>query len=88
MKKFNVVKEFAGAINVELEDKEFGFVEASLNWDGSVDYRKGHNGFKPSEDPTGKNTDYIHIGDIDDLIEKLQALKEVGKKHFDNEDWE
>jgi hypothetical protein len=82
------VKKYEGAINVELEDAQYGFVEASLNWDGSIDYKKGFNGFKPSEDPSGENSDSIYIHDIDDLIEKLQALKELGKKHFDNEHWE
>lgn len=47
----------------------------------------GFNGIKPSEDKTGENSQYIHICDIDEMITKLQSLKEYGKKHFNNEYW-
>jgi len=73
---------------IYLEDREFGNIQARLKWDGCIDFKYGHNGIKPSEDATGSNTDYIHICDIDDMIKKLQGLKEYGQKHFKNEYWE
>jgi hypothetical protein len=85
--KFKVLKEYEGTKNVELEDVEIGSDQVTLKWDGCVDYQMGSNGIKPSEDPSGENTTYIHICDIDEFIEKLQALKAFGKKHFDNEYW-
>ena len=84
---FKKVKEYEGSRNVVLEDEKYGEDEITLKWDGCVDYFIGQNGVKPSEDNTGKNTRYIHICDIDEMIEKLQALKEYGKRHFDNEFW-
>ena len=84
---FKKIKEYEKTRNVILEDEEYGYDEVTLKWDGCIDYRIGHNGVKPSEDPTGDDTDYIHICDIDEMIKKLQALKEYGKKHFQNEYW-
>lgn len=84
LKKF---KEYEGSKNVVLEDEETGMHEITLKWDGSIDYRLGANGIKPSEDPTSEENDYIHISDIDDFIAKLQEIKEYGKKHFNNEYW-
>jgi hypothetical protein len=87
MLKFVKVREYEGSKNVVLEDEEYGYDEVTLKWDGCVDYRIGFNGVKASEDNTGENSQYIHICDIDEMIEKLQALKEYGKKHFNNEYW-
>lgn len=84
---FKKVKEYEGTRNVVLEDEEFGFDEVTLKWDGCIDYHMGCNGVKPSEDTKGENTQYIHICDIDEFIEKLQALKAYGIKHFDNDNW-
>jgi hypothetical protein len=84
---FRKVKEYEGSRNIVVEDKVYGTDEVTLKWDGCIDYRIGSNGVKPSEDETGDNTDYIHICDIDEFIVKLQALKELGIKHFNNEYW-
>jgi hypothetical protein len=84
---FKKVKEYEGSRNVVLEDEEYGYDEVTLKWDGCIDLRMGMNGYKPSEDTTGENHQYIHICDIDEMIAKLQALKEYGKKHFNNEYW-
>lgn len=84
---FKKVEEYEGTKNVVLEDVKYGTDEVTLKWDGCIDYRMGLNGMKPSEDSTGENTYYIHICDIDELIEKLEALKKIGQEHFDNEYW-
>lgn len=84
---FTKVKEYEGTKNVVIEDEETGMHEVTLKWDGCIDYFVGANGVKPSEDSKNENTDYIHICDIDDMIKKLQAIKEYGKKHFNNVYW-
>ncbi len=73
--------------NVIIEDEDTGYDEVTLKWDGCVDFRTGLNGLKPSEDKTGENSQYIHICDIDEMIEKLNAIKKYGNKHFDNQYW-
>lgn len=78
---------YEGSNNIVLEDEEYGFDEVTLKWDGCIVYRKAWNGFKPNEDETGENTNYIHICDIDEMIAKLESLKRIGAKHFDNEYW-
>jgi hypothetical protein len=86
---FKTIKIYDGSNNIVLEDEEYGYDEFTLKWDGCVDYRKGSNGVKPSEDYIvgSNNVDYMHICDLDDLIAKLQALRELGRKHFNNEAW-
>lgn len=83
---FKIVKTYSSN-NIIVEDEESGYYEVTLKWDGCIDFRRGCNGFKPSEDQTGENTDYIHICDIDEMIETLQELKKVGSNHFNNEFW-
>lgn len=85
---YKKVKVYEGSNNVVLEDEQFGHEEVTLKWDGCIDYMMSFNGFKPSEDTTGENTQYLHICDIDEMIEKLQALKKYGKEHFNNEYWQ
>lgn len=84
---FKKVKEYEGTRNVVLEDEEYGTDEVTLKWDGCINYFIGLNGVKPSDDTTGDNSYYIQICDIDEMIEKLEALKEYGKEHFKNEYW-
>lgn len=84
---YKKVKVYEGSNNVVLEDEECGVDEVTLKWDGCIDLRIGLNGFKPSEDKSGENSQYIHICDIDEFIEKLKAIKECGKNHFNNEYW-
>jgi len=84
---YKQIKVYEGSNNVVIEDEEYGFTEVTLKWDGCIDYRIGWNGIKPCEDETGYNTNYIHICDIDEMIEKLQAIKDYGRNHFKNEFW-
>lgn len=70
--------------------------ECSVKWDGCIHYSKAGNiPFELGLDSNSKNReeagacdDYIHICDIDDLINKLLELKKVAQAHFkDKEDW-
>ncbi|WP_144536953.1 hypothetical protein [Bacillus thuringiensis] len=84
---FKKIHEYEGG-NIVLEDEEFGTDEVILKKDGCIDYSIGFNGVKPREDKTGEDTMSIHICDIDKMINKLQVLKEYGRKHFKNEYWQ
>ena len=78
-KLFKEVRVYEGSNNIVLRDK-LGNDEVTLKWDGCIDYRTGLNDI-------GDNEQYIHLCDIDRAIAKLQELKEIGKKHHQNEYW-
>jgi hypothetical protein len=60
-----------------------GWWSAVIREDGCVDLHRFHN--EPNDgDPD--MTDYIHICDVNYLIERLQALVAVAQDHF-GEDW-
>jgi hypothetical protein len=68
---------------IQLDDEE-GWWSAIVKWDGCVDFYRYHN-WPKGETPEGREevSDYIHICDVDDLIARLQALKEAAKTNFD-----
>jgi hypothetical protein len=77
---FKVKKEYweSGNIIVFNDDET---IEATLKWDGCVDYRKSWNGYKVDDAPEGE-TNYIHICDLNEFIEQLQELKRMALEHF------
>lgn len=61
-----------------------GWFEAEVRWDGCTHLYR-HFNLPWGEDPRNDdadNTDYLHICDIDDMIDRLQALKEMARQHF------
>jgi len=48
-----------------------GWYSASVKWDGCIDFTRYFN------EPNGEMKDSIHICDIDDMIARLQALKQL-----------
>lgn len=70
--------------SVELRDNTGDEIEVSFKWDGCIDLRKYYNGYAP-EDKWSKeveeNTDYVHICNITEVIERLQELKEIMEKY-------
>ena len=67
---------------IQLDDPE-GWYSARVKFDGCVDFMRYHNWPKDAA-PAGReeDVDYIHICDVDDMIARLQAIKEAAKKHF------
>lgn len=79
------------AISIRMVDEEYANTEVYIKWDGCIDFRQYSNGFSP-DDPDSKekedNCDYIHICDINEMIEKLQGIKRVAEEHFSKSDYE
>lgn len=63
------------------------WVHAGIKFDGCIHLRKAYNmPFPQAPTEMEDNSDYIHICDIDEMIEELLKLKEIALKHF-GEDW-
>ncbi|ALS22200.1 hypothetical protein [Paenibacillus naphthalenovorans] len=79
------------AVSIKLVDNEYRDSEAYIKWDGCIDFRQYSNGYSPDSEHSKEkadNCDYIHICDIDKMIEKLQAIKKVAEEYFSKEDFE
>ena len=62
---------------------------AAVKWDGCILFSRYYNGVDymvDSADEMDKNTDILHICDIDELIESLTKLRDKAKEHF-GKDW-
>jgi hypothetical protein len=77
---------------LEVADPD-GWYEAVVKWDGCIHFH--HAGNVPFRDDFGHSTtardkhacdDYIHLCDLDDMIARLQALREVAVGYF-GETW-
>ena len=67
-----------GLMFLELKDPE-GWWAASVRYDGCINLNRY---FNEPNDADPSNTDYIHICDLDDFIERLQALKLLAQVRF------
>jgi len=54
-------------------------LELGVKFDGCIHWRQYHNGTMGEEDP---DSDYLHICDIDEMIKRLQEVREHALKHF------
>lgn len=73
---------------LEVRDPE-GWWSAYVKWDGCIGFTRYHNNSMdsiPSDKPWNDFQDNIHICDLDELIKRLQDLKEEAIKHF-GQDW-
>lgn len=68
-----------------LEDPE-GWWKASIKWDGCINLNRVHNVPLPVTDEHPQLVDYIHICELDDMIERLEELRDKAREHF-GEDW-
>jgi len=64
---------------LEVKDPE-GWWSAVVKKDGCVHLNRYYG--SPMSDQNENETDYIHICDIDDAIERLKALKQMALAHF------
>lgn len=66
-----------------------GWYSVRVKWDGCVDFRQYFTVPLGSPDRSpDDNEDYMHICDVDDLIDLLQSIKAKGNLHFgDNGYW-
>ncbi len=70
-----------------------GWYKAFVKWDGCFEFYRAFNIPFPETNKHPQLIDQIHICDINELIEQLQALKIVAKQYFagtgkDYEYWE
>ena len=71
------------ATSITLVDSEYENAKVYMKWDGCVDYRWYHNGATVYDKNTrSDDVDYIHICDINDMIERLQEIKKIAKENF------
>lgn len=66
---------------LKLRDENEGW-SASVKWDGCIHFNRYYNGMS-IDDKTGEDCDYIHICDVDEMIERLQELRAAAIVHFD-----
>lgn len=90
--KINRMDEGKGEVySIRLVDTKYREQEAYIKWDGCIDFRKYWNDATVDDvhsEEKGHNCNYIHICDIDDMIKRLQELKEVAKEHFSESNYE
>lgn len=83
VKKVNTMDDSEDMVSVVLRD-ESNTTEVSFKWDGCIDLRRYFNGCT-ADDKWSKeveaNSDYIHICDINDAIEKLEEIREFMKEY-------
>jgi hypothetical protein len=71
---------------LELKDRD-GWWSAIVKWDGCIHFYRYHNEpMKDHGENVGDMVDYLHICDIDELINGLQELKARAIGKFGN-DW-
>lgn len=78
-------------VSIEIVDKEHRDTSAYFKWNGCVNYTKYNNGFTVDDEPSAersKNSQYIHICELDEMIERLQEIKKIAKLHFSKEDFD
>lgn len=74
---------------LELKDPE-GWYYATVKWDGCIHFNRYFNMPKEMQEKEleeNRMDDYIHICSVDDMIQRLQALRAEARKHF-GEDWD
>jgi hypothetical protein len=69
---------------LELVDPE-GWWHAIVKWDGCIHLDRYFNFPLGHADAGGENSDYLHICELDDVILRLQALRDVARAHFGKE---
>ena len=85
MKHWEILNDKKNKYLIELKDPE-GWRSAAVKWDGCIHYYRYFNNPLDDENRDDEDTDYIHICDIDDEIERLTQLRDIAKEHFGN-DW-
>jgi hypothetical protein len=81
--------------NIKDNDLSYWWAECSVKWDGcihfstagNIPFSEGLDSNSKKREETSACDDYIHICDIDNMIDKLVKLKEFAMKHFTNEEW-
>jgi len=70
---------------LEIADPE-GWWSAIVKWDGCIDLRRYINRSLHEPDRKPDDVDDLHICELDELIRRLEALRERARQHF-GEGW-
>jgi len=76
---WEVEEDHAAALWMKFQDPE-GYYRAIVKWDGCTEFYHSWEATWPLDDDV--DYDHFHICKIDDLIARLQTLKEIAMKHF------
>ena len=76
-----VVEELTEDHWLEVVDPE-GYYEAVVKWDGCVHLYMHDSPIGEDDEGEDGGTEYLHICELDELIDRLQALKEIALQHF------
>lgn len=77
-------------VSIEVVDKKYRDASVSFKWDGCINYHKYENGYTVDDEYSedrNKTSQYIHICDINDMIEKLQEIKKIAEEHFSKDNY-
>jgi hypothetical protein len=78
-------------VSINVVDKEYRNASVWFKWDGCVDYHKFENGFTVDDKPSKEKSEtsqYIHICELDEMIERLQEIKKIAEQYFNKKDFE
>lgn len=71
---------------LEVEDPE-GWYSATIKWDGCVHFNRYFNEPMHSPSRSDEDIDYIHYCDLEQEIRRLQALLDMGREHYKNDEF-
>ena len=80
----NAMDHWVEFLDAEMEDPESRWYKASVKWDGCVHFNRYYNTPMSFEEDhkDGKDVDYMHICDLDQLIDRLTELRDKAKAYF------
>jgi hypothetical protein len=79
--KWRIIADKSSNVRLEVQDPD-GWYDASVKWDGCIDFRRYKNAPLDDPDRSDELDDVLHICELDDEIERLQALRAVAVEHF------
>ncbi len=80
--QWEIVPEKSKEYLLEIKDPD-GWYYAQVKWDGCVQYFRYYNTPMGVDIENDKDCDYIHICSVDEEIARLQALKRMAYKYFE-----
>lgn len=89
--KINKTDDDKLVVSVELRDKDYNTLELAFKWDGCVNLWKRYNGYTNDSEfseEVEKNTDYIHICDLEGFVNQLQEVLVIAKDILGEEKYE
>lgn len=77
---------YISLIDDEKNNDNHWWWQADISFDGCIHFSRAYNSPFPHDTEKNPMSDYIHICDLDEFIERLKALREAAINHF-GEGW-